>query len=182
MAKTSRRSNIIILSASIIIAELAGIIGALFTTPSIPLWYYFLIKPSFNPPSLLFAPVWTILFLLMGIAAYYVWNEGWENRNVKIAISVYGVQLVLNVLWSFLFFGAQLPSYGFFEIVALWIVILLNIITFFRISRKAAYLLIPYILWVSFAALLNFAVWQLNPWPYGKLILDVLFFGGLPVL
>jgi tryptophan-rich sensory protein len=83
---------------SIITAESAGIIGSLFTTPSIPVWYNFLIKPSFNPPRWLFGCVWATLFLLMGISAYFVWNEGWENRDVKIALSVYGIQPVLNML------------------------------------------------------------------------------------
>jgi tryptophan-rich sensory protein len=182
MMANSRRSKILKLVASIIIAELAGIIGTLFTTPAIPVWYQLLIKPAFNPPNWLFGPVWTILFFLIGIAAYFVWNEGWENRNVKIALSVYGIQLVLNVLWDYLFFGLQNPFIGFVGIIALWIVIVINILVFFRVSRKAAYLLIPYILWVSFAALLNYSIWQLNPWPYGKLILDILFFQGLPVL
>ncbi|MEM3586842.1 MAG: TspO/MBR family protein [Candidatus Jordarchaeaceae archaeon] len=145
-------------------------------------WYQFLVKPLFSPPNWLFAPVWTILFLLMGIAAYIVWSEGWEKRDVKIALSVYGVQLVLNLLWSVLFFGLRSPFYGFLEITVLWMVIILNILVFYRVSRKAAYLLIPYIIWVSFAAILNYSIWQLNPWPYGQLIINMLILQWLAAL
>lgn len=95
------------LVVSVLIALTAGIIGSVFTTPSIPIWYEFLIKPPFNPPSWLFGPAWTTLYILIGISAYLVWVEGWENKEVKIALSVYGVQLVLNALWSILFFGLQ---------------------------------------------------------------------------
>lgn len=178
----SRKISIVKLVVSIIVAELVGIIGSFFTTPAIPSWYQFLIKPSFSPPNWLFAPVWTALFLLMGIAAYLVWSEGWEKRDVKIALSVYGVQLVLNLLWSVLFFGLQSPFYGFLEIIVLWIVIVLNILVFYRVSRKAAYLLIPYIIWVSFAATLNYSIWQLNPWPYGQLIINLLTLQWLAAL
>jgi tryptophan-rich sensory protein len=181
MAK-SRKISIIKLVVSIIIAELVGIIGSFFTTPAISSWYQFLIKPSFSPPNWIFAPVWTTLFLLMGIAAYLVWSEGFEKRDAKIALSVYGVQLVLNLLWSVLFFGLQFPFYGFLEIIALWITIALNILVFYRVSRKAAYLLIPYILWVSFAAILNYSIWQLNPWPYGQLILYIVILLGFTTL
>lgn len=175
-------SKVFKLVVSIIIAEAIGIIGSFFTTPSIPIWYEFLIKPSFNPPSWIFAPVWTTLFLLMGIAAYFVWIQGWENKDVKIALTVYGTQLALNLLWSILFFGLQSPFSGFLEIILLWIAIALTIITFYKISKKAAYLMIPYILWVSFAAILNFTIWQLNPWPYGGLIINILIFLGLASL
>ncbi|MFB0562026.1 MAG: TspO/MBR family protein [Candidatus Lokiarchaeia archaeon] len=177
-----KESKVLKLIVSILIAEFAGIIGSVFTTPSIPIWYEFLIKPSFNPPSWLFGPVWTTLFLLMGISAYLVWIEGWENKEVKIALSVYGVQLVLNTLWSILFFGLQSPFAGFLGIIPLWIAIVLTILLFYKISKKAAYLLIPYILWVSFAAILNFTIWQLNPWPYGQLIIDILILQGLAAL
>ncbi len=175
-------SRLLKLVVSVIIALFAGIIGSVFTTASIPIWYNFLIKPPFNPPSWLFSPVWTILYILIGTSAYLVWMVGWENKEVKIALSVYGVQLVLNTLWSILFFGLQSPFLGFLGIVPLWISIVLTILLFYRVSKKAAYLLIPYILWVSFAAILNFTVWQLNPWPYGQLIINFMIFQGLATL
>lgn len=170
------------LVVSILVAQAAGVVGSLFTTPSIPTWYEFLIKPYFNPPSWLFGPAWLTLYVLMAVAAFFVWMEGWEKKEVRIALSIYGVQLVLNTLWSILFFGLRSPLYGFLGIVPLWIAIALTIMLFYGISRKAAYLMIPYIVWVSFAAILNFTVWQLNPWPYGKLIIDILTIKGLIAL
>jgi len=140
-----------ILLASIIICQMAGIIGSVFTTPAIPTWYASINKPSFNPPNWIFAPVWTTLFLLMGIALFLVWRKGFKRKDIKIAFSVFIFQLVLNVLWSFLFFGLQSPFAA-----------LITIILFFRIYWVAGVMLIPYILWVSFASVLNFAIWKLN--------------------
>ena len=158
----SKIGEILILFSSIIICQLAGIIGSVFTTSSIPGWYANINKPSFNPPNWVFAPVWTTLYLLMGISLYLIWRNGLSDKNVKIAFIVFIFQLVLNALWSILFFGLQSPFLAFIEIVFLWIAILISIILFFRISRIAAYLLIPYILWVSFASVLNFSIWRLN--------------------
>ena len=150
------------LAAAIAVCLLAGVIGSVFTMPAIPGWYASLNKPSFSPPSWLFGPVWTILYLLMGISAYLVWKNGLQAPNVKSALSIFGVQLALNLLWSILFFGLHSPFAGLVCIVLLWVSIALTIVAFNRISRKAALLLVPYILWVTFAALLNFTVWQLN--------------------
>lgn len=147
---------------SIILINIIGSIGAIFTTPSIPSWYATINKPSFTPPNWLFAPAWTLLFTLMGISLFIIWEKGLKTKESKIAISVFGVQLFFNVIWSILFFGLRSPSYAFAEILVLWIVILLNIILFYRISKKAGLLLIPYICWVSFATLLNYYVWILN--------------------
>ena len=147
---------------SIIGCQLAGIIGAFFTSPSIPTWYESLTKPSFIPPNWVFAPAWTTLFLLMGISAYLIWIKGAKNREVKTALIIFDIQLGLNILWSVLFFGLQSPLYAFVEIIVLWFLILLTILKFYPISKKAAYLLIPYLLWVSFAAILNFSVMILN--------------------
>ncbi len=158
----SKISEILILFSSIIICQLAGFIGSIFTTSSIPTWYASLNKPSFNPPNWVFAPVWTVLYLLMGIALYLIWRKGLSDKNVKIAFMVFVFQLVLNSLWSFLFFGLESPFAAFIEIIILWIAILVSIILFFRISWIAGVLLIPYILWVSFASVLNFAIWRLN--------------------
>jgi translocator protein len=170
---------------SILICEIAGVIGSFFTTPAIQGWYYFLNKPSFSPPNWLFAPVWTILFLLMGVSLYLVWSKNfaanipadandkkiWNPISKKLwfgswreenAVLIFTLQLILNILWSVIFFGLQSPGFAFVEILMLWIAILYAIVNFYRISKTAAYLLIPYLAWVSFAALLNFSIWQLN--------------------
>lgn len=154
--------NILKLIISIAICELAGVTGSIFTVSAIPTWYASLDKPSFSPPNWVFGPVWTILYLLMGISLYLVWEKGlreWESRS---AVRIFTLQLSLNVLWSILFFGLKAPGYAFIAIIALWLAIALMILKFRRISKRAAYMLLPYILWVSFAALLNYAVWQLN--------------------
>jgi translocator protein len=141
--------------------QLAGIIGSLFTTSSIPTWYATLIKPSFNPPNWIFAPVWIFLYLLMGISFYLIWIKS-NNPNFSFLMSVFLLQLVLNAFWSIIFFGLKSPLFAFVEIIVLWLTILICIILFFRISKISSYLLIPYLLWVSFAAVLNFAIWKLN--------------------
>jgi benzodiazapine receptor len=150
------------LITSIVICQLAGVIGSIFTRPAIPTWYETLEKPSFTPPNGVFSPVWIILFVLMGIAAFLVWNKGLSDEKVKIALGVFGVQLILNVLWSVMFFGLRSPLAGLIEISILWIAILLTILYFFKVSNMAGILLIPYVLWVSFAAVLNFSIWRLN--------------------
>jgi benzodiazapine receptor len=147
----------------ILLCQAAGFIGALFTTPSIPTWYAGLAKPSFNPPNWIFGPVWTTLFLLMGIALFLVWSKGSAVPFVKTGIILFSVQLVLNILWSVLFFGLKTPLAGLACIVALWLAILFTIIEFFKVSSWAGSLLIPYLLWVSFASVLNFYLWKLNP-------------------
>lgn len=147
---------------SIIICLAAGFIGTFFTNPSIPTWYESLKKPSFNPPAWLFGPVWTALFILMGISLFLVWQKGLNYNGVKIALIVFGIQLILNILWSILFFGLRAPLVAFIEIIILWILILITILIFYPISKAAALLLLPYILWVSFASILNFFLWQLN--------------------
>jgi tryptophan-rich sensory protein len=144
------------------ICQLAGIIGSLFTFNSVKTWYLTLTKPSFNPPSAVFGPVWTILFLMMGIALFLVWQKGLDAPGVKVALLIFAAQLILNILWSIIFFGLKLPLFAFIEIVILWIFILLTIINFYRISHPAGLILIPYILWVSFASVLNFAIFLLN--------------------
>jgi len=140
----------------------AGIIGSLFTTSAIPEWYAALVKPEFTPPDSLFGPVWTLLFALMGIAAFLVWKRGFTHAPVRVALSIFGVQLILNTLWSIIFFGFQNPALAFFDIVLLWGTILATIVFFHRVSRFAAYLLIPYLLWVSFAVYLNYSILILN--------------------
>ena len=150
------------LISSILICQLAGIIGSVFTSSSVSTWYAALQKPSFNPPNWVFSPVWITLFVLMGISLYLIWDKGIKSKYSKIAVIIFGAQLVLNILWSVLFFGLRSPLSAFIEIIFLWTAILVTIIYFFKISKPAAYLLIPYILWVSFAVILNYSILILN--------------------
>lgn len=148
--------------ASVLVCQLAGFVGSLFTTPNIPLWYSTIQKPSFTPPDSVFGPVWITLYLLIGIAAFLVWNKGIRSEGVDIALGIFIVQLLFNVLWSIAFFGFHSPLMGLVVIVILWIAILLTIIRFWKITLIAGILMIPYILWVSFAVVLNFSIYQLN--------------------
>lgn len=158
----TRLSNLVKLVVSIIACQMAGLIGSIATTPSIPTWYAALQKPSLAPPNWVFAPVWTTLFLLMGIAAFLVWRKGLNAPGVKLALGIFTLQLVINTLWSFTFFGLRSPLAGLVTISVLWVAILLTIVVFFRISRVGAILLIPYLLWVSFASVLNAQILALN--------------------
>jgi translocator protein len=158
-----RKVNVSRLLISVIICQLAGAIGSIFTSSSLESWYLLLEKPAFNPPSWVFFPVWTTLYTLMGISLYLVWEKGLHQREVKLGIFLFGLQLGLNTLWSLLFFGLKSPYYAFLEILVLWLAILLTAIQFWKVSKTASVLLIPYILWVSFAALLNYQIWVLNP-------------------
>ncbi len=145
------------------VSELAGIVGSLFTAPSIPVWYAALTKPALTPLAWVFGPVWTTLFVLMGAAAALVWMRmDLHGRRAKFALALFGTQLVLNVLWSALFFGLHNPGAAFIEIIVLWLAILATLIAFAGVSRAAAWLLVPYLLWVGFAGYLNFAIWQGN--------------------
>lgn len=154
--------DIIKLIISIVACEGAGGIGAIFTTPAIPTWYAGLKKPTFTPPNSVFGPIWITLYLLMGIAVFLVWREGLGQEGVTIAFVIFWAQLVLNILWSVIFFGLKSLFGGMVMILLLWIAILINIITFFGVSPLAGWLLIPYIIWVSIAANLNVQVWKLN--------------------
>ena len=145
----------------IILCELFGSIGSIFTMPAIGSWYATLVKPEWTPPNWLFGPVWITLFALMGIALYIVWQKS-SKKNQKTAISVFGIQFGLNIVWSLLFFGLKNPLAGFVEIIMLWIAILINIIVFYRIDKRAGYVLIPYLVWVTIASVLNYSVWMLN--------------------
>ncbi len=158
-----KKADALKLVMSIAVCELAGVIGSFFTIPAIPTWYAGIIKPGFSPPSWVFAPVWTFLFLLMGISLYLVWSKGLEKRGVRTALLLFGAQLALNILWSFLFFGLRSPLYAFMGILALWTAIFAAILAFSRVSTAAALLLFPYIVWVSFAAILNLSIYLLNP-------------------
>ena len=142
--------------------QLAGGIGAIFTSSAVRGWYKTLVRPSIAPPNWIFGPVWTTLFLLMGIASYLVYMKGWERTDVKWALGLFAVQLVLNVLWSLIFFGMQNPGAALIEIVIFWIAIAATIIAFYRISPAAAFLMVPYLAWVTFASYLNYSFWRLN--------------------
>lgn len=150
------------LIALIILCEVIGAVGSIFTFPNIPTWYAFLNKPFFSPPNWLFAPVWTILFLLMGVALYLVIESKGNIIQKKLAIALFSIQFFFNVLWSFLFFGLRSPFLGVIGIIVLWFSILATILSFYKISKKSAYLLIPYILWVSFATILNLTIMLIN--------------------
>lgn len=155
-------SNILKLILSIVICQLAGFIGAIFTMDSIPTWYAALNKPSFNPPNNVFGPVWTILYVMMGISMFLIWKEGLKNKDVKNAFIFFIIQLILNSLWSVVFFGAHSVFGGLIIIVLLWLAVLYCIISFRKISRVASILLIPYLLWITFATLLNYYILILN--------------------
>ena len=157
-----RINNFFKLVIAIVVSELAGVIGSIFTVAAIPTWYATLAKPALNPPAWVFGPVWTILYALMGVATFLIWRKGWEKKEVKTALGIFGIQLVLNTLWSVIFFGLHSPGTALIDIIFLWLAILATIIVFAKISRPAAWLLAPYILWVSFAVYLNYSIWMLN--------------------
>jgi len=161
----SRGADVAALILSVGVCLLAGVIGSYFTTPNIATWYDTLQKPFFTPPPWVFAPVWTTLYILMGISLWLVWRE-WkstETGDARLAFKLFFMQLGLNVLWSLLFFGFRSPLAGMIGIILLWIAILATIVVFFRISRTAGLLLIPYIAWVTAASALTFGVLILNP-------------------
>lgn len=145
---------------SITLCEIVGLSGGAVSSTSVSTWYRKLRKPSFSPPSWIFGPVWTTLYALMGVAAVSVAEK--REKDTKRANLLFGTQLFLNFLWTVLFFGFRSPFAAFVEITALHISILITISTYWRLSKKAAFLMIPYILWVSFASVLNFKVWRLN--------------------
>lgn len=153
------------LTISILICLGAAFIGSAFTTPSIAGWYTTLQKPSFTPPNWLFAPAWTVLFIMMGIALSLIWQKGFKKNTAskaKKAVIIFFIQLILNIAWSFLFFYWQSPFWALVDIIILWAFILLTLIKFREINKIAGNLLIPYLLWVTFASFLNYAVYKLN--------------------
>lgn len=145
------------------ICQGAGIIGSIFTAPSVKSsWYINLNKPSFQPPNWIFGPVWVVLFLLMGVSLYLIWNSKDLDSRRLVALGIFAVQLVLNILWSYFFFHLKNPLAAFIEIIVLWLAILITLIIFFRLQKVAGLLLAPYLVWVAFAAVLNFSIWTLN--------------------
>jgi len=147
---------------TILVCQIAGFIGSIFTRSSVLTWYPTLAKPRFTPPDWVFAPVWFSLYILMGIAAFLIWRKGFDRKEVRTALILFAIQLTLNTLWSLFFFVLKSPLAGLIEISILGIAIILTIRGFLRVSNAAAFLLIPYFLWVSFATGLNLSIWYLN--------------------
>ncbi len=147
---------------SIAVPLLVGGLSGIATARGVQEWYPTLVKPAFNPPSWVFGPVWTFLYILMGIAAFLVWQKGWDNRLVRAALALFAVQLILNGLWSILFFGMQSPGLAFVEIIILWLSILATVLLFWRVIPVGGMLVLPYEAWVTFAAVLNGSIWILN--------------------
>lgn len=147
---------------SIVIPVAIGTTAGFFTATGVDSWYQTIGKPSWNPPNWIFAPVWTTLYVLMGIALFLVWKPDAGDIAKKRAITLFAVQLVLNFFWSFIFFNQQQPGWALVEIVVMWVSILLTIFAFAKVSKTAAWLLVPYISWVSFATILNYTIWKLN--------------------
>lgn len=155
-------NKIVKLITAIVGCELVGILATPFTLGSIPGWYQTLEKPFFSPPNFIFGPVWTTLYFLMGVSAYLVWEKGLHKKIVKNSLIYFLIQLGFNFLWSLIFFGLHLPLLAFLDIIILWILIFITIKKFAKLSKVASYLLIPYLLWVTFAALLNLSIVFLN--------------------
>lgn len=139
-----------------------GFVGSLSTRSGIDTWYASLSKPVFTPPGWIFAPAWTALYVMMGIAAYLVLRQGLRQPGVAAALVAFAAQLGLNLLWSMLFFGKRQPLWGLADIAALWVMIVVTMVLFFRVSKPAGWLFVPYLAWVSFASVLNYEIWRLN--------------------
>ena len=160
MYKHIYENKILRFAVSLSICQLAGVIGSVFTASTVSTWYSTLIKPSFTPPSWLFGPIWILLYFLMGTSLYLLWQN--KAKDQKKSLIIFGIQLILNVCWSFLFFGLKSPLYGLIGILFLLAAIILTIAFSYRISLHAVIALIPYLVWVSFATILNYAILSLN--------------------
>jgi translocator protein len=157
----TKRGRLFGLLVFLVIVVAASAIGSVFTSLGQPEWYDTLRKPEWTPPGWLFGPVWTALYLAMAIAAWRVWTRtGWAG--LRRPLGIFFAQLVLNVAWSGIFFGLRMPGLAFFEIVLLAVAIAATLVAFGRVSRLAGWLMVPYLLWVLFAAALNLSIWQLN--------------------
>jgi translocator protein len=161
MSKTSPMYSWLGLLVSIIICFAVAGLGAVVTTPNISNWYATLAKPAWTPPDWLFGPVWSILYFSMAIAAWLVWRQN-GLASSKWPLAAFAIQLLLNCAWSWLFFGLHNPCLAFLELLFLWAAIIITIVMFWRKSVPAGILLLPYLLWVTFAGILNFTIWQIN--------------------
>lgn len=150
------------MTTSLIVCQLAGVLGSLFTRPAIPTWYQTLHKPSFSPPDWIFGPVWVTLYLLMGISLFLVWRRAGQAPRAWGSMIPFFAQLGLNAFWSIAFFGLRSPLFGLVIILLLWFAIVWTLKKFYQISARGALLLLPYLLWVSFAVVLNIFLWVLN--------------------
>ncbi|MFN3138669.1 MAG: TspO/MBR family protein [Allomuricauda sp.] len=156
------KKRVLYITVSVLVCLAIGFLSSIATQSSVNDWYLTLDKPSFTPPNYLFAPVWTALYIMMGVAAGIVWSKGYHHIWVKTALYHFVFQLLLNALWSIVFFGLKNPLGGMIVILALLTMIILTIKWFRVISKPAAYLLVPYVLWVAFASALNYKIWELN--------------------
>lgn len=147
---------------ALLLCQLAGFIGSFFTSKSVTTWYLTINKPPITPPGWLFAPVWILLYFMMGIALYFVWIAKKEEKEIKFALILFFTQLVLNTTWSIAFFGLRSPFLGLVNIILLLTALIFTIIQFFKVSKKASYLLLPYLLWLSFATVLNYWIYLIN--------------------
>ena len=155
-------NRLVKICVAIAICLLIGFMSGYATQSSIMEWYPTLNKPSFNPPNWIFAPVWITLYIMMGIAVGLVWHKGFYHKWVQTALYHFGFQLILNAMWSILFFGMRQPGWALIEILVLFVLVLLTIKWFKVVDKRAAYLLIPYACWIAFATILNFEIWRLN--------------------
>lgn len=155
-------NNTLKLIIAIAIPIIVGGTSGFFTATGVESWYQTIARPTWNPPGWIFGPVWTTLYVMMGISLFLVWKEDTSVELKKIGIALFAIQLVLNFFWSFIFFNQHQIGWALVEIVAMWVFILLTIFAFAQVNKAAAWLLVPYISWVSFATILNFTIWQLN--------------------
>jgi benzodiazapine receptor len=161
--KESKMNKITRILAVVVTCLAIGYFSGIVTRTSVDTWYPTLIKPSFNPPNWVFAPAWSLLYLLMGVAAGLVWDRiEYEKEVVKNALVFFAIQLALNALWSYLFFGLMNPLLALLEVLVLWLMIYETLLKFIKINKIAGYLLVPYLLWVSYATVLNASIWWLN--------------------
>lgn len=156
-------NKIVKIAIALIVCLMVGYSASVVTRPSVASWYPTLIKPIFNPPNWIFMPMWTLLYILMAVAAGLVWDKIKEqNAEVKKALAFFLIQLTLNAIWSYLFFGLKNPMLALIEIALLWLMIYETYLKFVKMNKIAGYLLIPYMAWVAFAAVLNASIWWLN--------------------
>ena len=156
--KSKKLREVFLFILSLVVCQLAGFVGSVFTAPNIKTWYSGLNKPFFTPPNWVFAPVWTTLYILMGISLFLIWRKGLREKNIREAFIMFMVQLILNAGWSIVFFGTHSILGGFLVIAVMFMAILLTMVLFYSISPLASILLLPYLMWVSFASVLNFVL------------------------
>ncbi len=159
--------NYIQLFFAITLSQSAGLLGTIFTVDAVAVWYPTLVKPTLNPPSWVFGPVWTVLYVLMGVASFIIWriyeeSSGAKKRFAGMALILFVFQLGLNAWWSVIFFGQQQLGLALLEIICMWLAIVATMYYFAKLSRTAVWLLVPYVVWVSFASYLNYSLWMLN--------------------